>query len=245
MNSRPLSPHQQQLLSEYADGNLSMRQKAEVEALLKDNPQAAATLQELRQVRTLLRSLPARRLPHNFTLTRSMAQAQKRPPLLPWLRFSSILAALLMVFVVFLDLQPRNIAPQTAEMYNSAEAAPTAPIIYWNGQSGNRAADAQVMGMGGNAEAGPTNKLPIQPTPPAQKFLPENNNNALPSDAQPILGLRPEEGGQILATQPGSQQQSVPPNLPLPQWVKIILAILTVLLGTLSIWLNNRWRRGN
>jgi len=275
MNTRPLSPRQQQLLSEYLDDRLSARQKAEVEALLRDNPEAATTLENLRQLRLLLRNLPARRLPHNFTLTRQMAQQQKRPPVLSWLRLSSILAMLLTVFLVTLDLLPIGAtAPRTAEtekaieMYANAASAPTPPIIYWNGNPGSPAADAQAIGMGGGAEAGPLNKFnstpqpvdsrqpivtqpviieqPIQSTPTA--ITAENNSAARSADAQPILGLRPEEAGQVLDTQPNPTQltgnESTPPATTPLRWAQISLATLTVLLGLLTLWGYKRWQRG-
>ncbi len=271
MNTRPLSPHQQQLLSEYLDDRLSARQKAEVEALLRDNPEAATTLENLRQLRLLLRNLPARRLPHNFTLTRQMAQQQKRPPVLSWLRLSSILAMLLTVFLVTLDLLPRGAtAPQTiatADMYTYAAAAPTPPIIYWNGNPGNPAANAGAMGMGGGAEAGPLSKSdsaprPIdpqqpvvtqpviveQPVSPPDTATAENNSAARSADAQPILGLRPEEAGQVLDTRPNSTQltgnESTPPATTPLRWAQIGLAALTVLLGLLTLWGYKRWQRG-
>lgn len=280
MNSRTPTPTQWQLLSNYLDGSLSAREQAEVETLLKRDPQAAAELEALRQLRSLLRNLPQRRVPHNFTLTRSMAQAQKAPPILPWLRLSSILAALLMVFLFSLDLLP---ATTTARQTDSSayemeafsapgsETRPTLPpIIYWNGQPAGQRALSAPQGMGGGAaeDMNTTSKygvesLPFDPNQPVitqpVPLLPQSSSTPtivaphstpmpappLPQGAQPVLGLRPEEGGQVLNTNPieTTTFTAAPPPLQQPtlrQWAALAAGSLAILLGLLTLWLKKR-----
>ncbi|HZW04290.1 MAG TPA: zf-HC2 domain-containing protein, partial [Anaerolineaceae bacterium] len=90
-----LSSKDWQLLSAYLDGQLSNRERAQVEQRLRIHPEYRDALQTLRQNQVMLRSLPRRRVPRNFTLTPEMVAAPRRtliPPLAPFLRFSSALA---------------------------------------------------------------------------------------------------------------------------------------------------------
>jgi anti-sigma factor RsiW len=57
-----------ELLSAYVDGELTARERAEVEQRLTHDPELRATLDDLRQTVTLVRSLPDLKAPRNFTL---------------------------------------------------------------------------------------------------------------------------------------------------------------------------------
>lgn len=61
---KPVPPHQ--LLSAYLDGELSAREREEVERLLEQSPEARQELLELEQVGMLLRQLPREALPKSF-----------------------------------------------------------------------------------------------------------------------------------------------------------------------------------
>jgi len=134
MNQRDL-----ELLSSYLDGQLSPSDSARLESRLKADAQLAAVLNDLRATRTLLRKLPARRAPRNFTLTRKMVgQNPPLPRAYPFFRFASALATLLFVFSFGLNSVSRMTAPvfgmgggggdasseQSIELY--AEEAPAA-----------------------------------------------------------------------------------------------------------------------
>lgn len=94
MNQRDL-----ELLSSYLDGQLNPSDSARLERRLKTDAQLASILNDLRATRTLLRKLPARRAPRNFTLTRKMVgQNPPLPRAYPFLRFATALATLLFVF---------------------------------------------------------------------------------------------------------------------------------------------------
>ena len=94
MNQRDL-----ELLSSYLDGQLKPSDSARLENRLKTDPQLASVLNDLRATRTLLRKLPQRRAPRNFTLTRKMVgQTPPLPKAYPFFRFATALATLLFVF---------------------------------------------------------------------------------------------------------------------------------------------------
>ena len=88
-----------ELLSAYLDGQVSPSDSARLETRLKSDPEMGLALQSLRESRGLLRQLPHRRAPRNFTLTRQMVGL--KPPLprvYPVFRFATALAAILFVF---------------------------------------------------------------------------------------------------------------------------------------------------
>lgn len=94
MNQRDL-----ELLSVYLDGQLSPSDSTRLEARLKTDPELDSVLTSLRAARTLLRKLPARKAPRNFTLTRKMVgQNPPLPRAYPWFRFATTLATLLFFF---------------------------------------------------------------------------------------------------------------------------------------------------
>ena len=104
-----LSLQEWELLSAYLDGQLSQKEQAGLEQRLRAQPELHQELESLRQTRAVLRSVPQRRVPHNFTLTRAMAQAPPSAGLrwLPALRFSSAVATVLVVLSVLFELLPR------------------------------------------------------------------------------------------------------------------------------------------
>jgi hypothetical protein len=88
-----------ELLSAYLDNQLTPGERARLESRLANDPTLASALQALRQSRSVVRSLPQRRVPRNFTLTPQMAGV--KPPLprsYPFFRLASALAAILFFF---------------------------------------------------------------------------------------------------------------------------------------------------
>lgn len=88
-----------ELLSAYLDGQVSPSDSARLETRLASDPEMGLVLQSLRESQGLLRQLPHRRAPRNFTLTRQMVGL--KPPLpraYPVFRFATALAAFLFVF---------------------------------------------------------------------------------------------------------------------------------------------------
>src|SRR5512134_2856697 len=109
MNQRDL-----ELLSSYLDGQLKPSDSARLEARLSSDPELRAILSDLRSARGLLRQLPMRKAPRNFTLTPKMVG--KNPPLprsYPAFRFLTALASLTLFFTLGLNfLGPQMAASQ-------------------------------------------------------------------------------------------------------------------------------------
>jgi hypothetical protein len=86
-------------LSAYLDGQLDVSDAARLEARLKTDTELASVLRDLRAARGILRKLPARKAPRNFTLTRQMVGL--KPPLprtYPLFRLATAFAAILFLF---------------------------------------------------------------------------------------------------------------------------------------------------
>lgn len=86
-------------LSAYLDGQLSASDAARLEARLKTDPELDSVLSDLRATRGILKKLPARKAPRNFTLTRQMVGL--KPPMpraYPLFRLATVFASILFLF---------------------------------------------------------------------------------------------------------------------------------------------------
>lgn len=117
-------------LSAYLDGQLSPTDSARLEARLESDPALAAALEALRETRALLRQMPRRRAPRNFTLTRQLVG--KKPPLpraYPILRFAAA-AAVFLLAMSFLDLRAFVFGAAAPALYaEEAAGAEEAPML--------------------------------------------------------------------------------------------------------------------
>jgi anti-sigma factor RsiW len=97
-----------EILSEYLDGQLSPSERTRLEKRIQMDQTLAAALKELRLTRGLLRRMPQRRAPRNFTLTARMAGI--RPPvprLVPVFSWASAVAMVLFIFTLGTSLVGR------------------------------------------------------------------------------------------------------------------------------------------
>src|SRR5512143_3957344 len=105
-----------ELLSSYLDGQLSSSDATRLEARLLKDPELRSVLRDLRSARSVLRQLPMRKAPRNFTLTPQMVG--KNPPLpraYPAFRLTSVLATLLLFVSFGLNfLRPQLATPPAA-----------------------------------------------------------------------------------------------------------------------------------
>ncbi len=114
-----------ELLSSYLDGQLSSAEAARLETRLRTDPEMRSVLQDLRGARSLLRQLPMRKAPRNFTLTPKMVG--KNPPLprsYPVFRFSATLATIMLFFTYALNVLGPQLAAQPAAFGMGGGGAP-------------------------------------------------------------------------------------------------------------------------
>ena len=128
-----------ELLSSYLDGQLRPSETARLEARLSTDPNLRAVLDDLRSARSLLRQLPMRKAPRNFTLTPKMVG--KNPPLprsYPAFRFVTAIASLMLFFTLgvnFLGPQLASVPTNSGfgggggapEIFSAEEAPAAAP----------------------------------------------------------------------------------------------------------------------
>lgn len=216
-----LSSQQWQLLSASLDNQLTQKEKRQVEELLQQSADAREALAALRRTRIILRALPLRKAPRNFILTPETVKKPLIPTFNALLRFSSAMAALLLVVVLALDFiglsapvstarVAEDAATETLAMKATAAEEGEAPqIIFWGGPPvafgmGGGGGDGFAYGMGGGAEgpgfgigggdAGPGYVSPIAPLPeavPLEEGLPLGEEMLLPEGEAPSVGAEP------------------------------------------------------
>jgi len=90
-------------LSAYLDGRLKPSERSRLENRVNTDPELKEILNELRNTRRLLRSLPKARVPRNFTLSPRMAVVKPLRRTYPAMGFVSALASILLVVVLVSD----------------------------------------------------------------------------------------------------------------------------------------------
>jgi len=249
-----------ELLSAYLDGELSQAENARLETRLKSDPQLRTVFNDLSQSRSLLRKLPARRAPRNFTLTPKMAGL--KPPVpraFPIFRFASALAAILFVFSFAVNLTVPILS-------NTSAAAPM--IAYGKGGGGGADPTMEAAVLATNMAEAPAAAAPVAPAAteaPAATGSPALIAPAAPmatASAQDNQALTPTpEAARTMASAetetpspaggaPADQglNQTAPFEQPAPQEtqpliptpVLIGLLVLAVLAGLIALFL--RWQ---
>ncbi|TLN15339.1 hypothetical protein FDZ74_08495, partial [bacterium] len=104
--NQQLSPPEWQLLSAYLDDHVSPGERIQIEEKLASDDAFRQALLSLRQTRTVIRSMPRRRVPRNFTLTPDMVPARRTLRLFPLMRLSSAFAAIAAVVLFAMQLLP-------------------------------------------------------------------------------------------------------------------------------------------
>jgi hypothetical protein len=193
-DKQKLSTQEWQLLSAYLDDQLFGNEKRQAEKLLTSRSDCQAALEELKRLQILLRYLPVRRVPRNFTISAGAAARPRMSVFNLILRVSSAITAALLGFALALDYLPalrplaaglpsdkmRAVEPATApsaEMaLKSADEEPE--IIYWGGPPalgayGKGGGGAEGMGGAPSLDYGIGGGLPEAGMPAPEMPLPE------------------------------------------------------------------------
>ena len=236
-----------ELLSAYLDGQLSQIDSSRLEARIKTDAELRSVYDDLRQTRTLLHKLPARRAPRNFMLTPKMAGI--RPPLpraFPLFRMASAIAAILLFFGFAANLFAPNLATQLA--YDTSGAAGGGP-----GEQGPSIAAMAPLATEPPIPAGtqaPTVMMATITTDTPEATSQQDNTLAAPTVEAavpaPQAKLNPNaenSAGSMLASEPQL------PALPVPAFWLYGLLGLTVLSGGTALVVRARveqaWRKAN
>jgi len=99
-----ISQKEWEVLSAYLDNQLSPKERARIEAALRDNQQLREGFEYLNLTRSLVRALPRYRPNRNFTVTPEMVGMQRSSPASPGLRLVAVAATMMLLIVIMSDL---------------------------------------------------------------------------------------------------------------------------------------------
>ena len=98
-----LSSREWQLLSASLDGELSKKDQKRADRLLSDHPAAEPSIEKLRYGKTVLKLLPVRKVPRNFTVSAEEVGKSITPALVGVLRHASAVSVALLAVVLAFD----------------------------------------------------------------------------------------------------------------------------------------------
>lgn len=183
-----------ELISCCLDDELTPDEKERLQARLRSDPELQKKYSELQRTRTILRNTPKRKTPRNFTLPAEVIKPRLRiPSFASVLRFSSITAALGLVFLLAFEFLPIMRSEQTGQAEDARTLMASAPveesieapmIITWGAPI-----NANAYGIGGGGGDAP---------PVTSYIIPREGNIA---DAVP-MEIQPAEPPVITAEQP-------------------------------------------
>ena len=214
-----------ELLSSYLDGQLNEHESKRLETRLASDPELASVLNDIRATRSILRKLPARKAPRNFTLTRKMVGL--KPPLprtYPIFRFSTAFATILLVLTF------------AANSFGSLMGSAAAPALVTGGYGGGGGCDtcAEEPAL----EAAAATEAPAASAPAAAEMVPAPTLEGTLRETEPAADSMqtPKEGEAESALQ---NQASVKNEAVIPiVWQTALLGI--ILLSIFGMWIIRR-----
>ncbi len=218
-------------LNAYLDGELDATQRRRLESRLGSDPELKSILDELREARMVLRRLPQRRAPRNFTLTPKMAGV--KPPLpraYPVFRYASAFAAILLFLSYASNFLPRFSMPMGA-------AAPAMEMQ--TGIGGGEPEDATRPQSGGGCDncTAEATQIVEAPLAPSEKLPPEPA--ATPAPEEERLGLQQDQFKEAENTVE-TEQPSTFPGL---SNFQAVLLIVVAIAGVTALILRLRAER--
>ena len=224
-------------LNAYLDGELDATRRQRLESRLGSDPELKSILDELREARMVLRRLPQRRAPRNFTLTPKMAGI--KPPLpraYPVLRFASVFAVFLLFFTFAVNSLPRLSLPMGA-------AAPAAMEV---GIGGGAPEEPQRDQSGGGCDSctAEATQMAEAPFAPSKSCLRNHRRRPTPSETEQSFAQQaPSEIG------PASDTGPAPLTVPAPTTWQVVLFVLACLAGGIALIVRlvveRRWAKAN
>ena len=182
---KSLSFRDMEQLSAYLDGQLSPARKTRLEKRIRSDQALVAALEEIHQTRSLLRRMPRRHVPRNFTLTARMAGIRAPVPrAVPALSWASAAAMLLFIFTLGANLVGKISFGASAPML---AAAPS-------GFGGGPAAATQAPAIAAPATASPTELRSDQTAQmkPTQEIFAMSAPEAATPETNPTLKSQPK-----------------------------------------------------
>lgn len=215
-------------LNAYLDGELDPTQRPRLESRLGTDPELKSVLDELREARVVLRRLPQRRSPRNFTLTPKMAGV--KPPLpraYPIFRFASAFAAILLFLSYAANYLPRFSMPMGA-------AAPSMEM-----QAAAPAEDSTRPQSGGGCEncTAEATQIVEAPLAPSEKLPPESAATPVPEEER--QGLQQD---QFKAAE-NTVETEQPSTFPGLSNIQAVLLLVVAIAGVTALIIRLRTER--
>lgn len=179
-----------ELLSSYLDGQLSPSESARMESRIASDPELESVYNDIRAARGILRKLPVRKAPRNFTLTRQMVRL--KPPLprcYSFFRFSTAFTAILLVF---------TFAANTLTQISPVSLGASAPMA---------AAPQGAYGIGGGPVA---TEPPMAAAPSVEMAIAPTEVPTLSADSSRIVGTPTAEAPTPKEAENASESQNQP-----------------------------------
>lgn len=236
-----------ELLSAYLDGQLSSSESARLEARLASDPELASAFDDLRAARGILRKLPSRKAPRNFTLTRQMVGL--KPPLprsYSFFRFSTAFATILLTLTFAANLAaprlkyvgpintgwgggygggPAESAPMLAA---EAPAATEAPAVMEEAIPAMTQTPAPTMEA--LAPALEMEAMPTQMADSAATEAPTAKQMESPPEAAAQPPVEDQAGAEPVAAEPAQSQPLIPVAWQVALFILLLLSGLTAFL---------------
>jgi hypothetical protein len=236
-----------ELLSAYLDGQLSPSESARLESSLASDPEFASAFDDLRAARGILRKLPSRKAPRNFTLTRQMVGL--KPPLprsYSFFRFSTAFATILLTLTFAANLAaprlsyvgpintgfgggygggPAESAPMLAA---EAPAATEAPAVMEAPLEATTATPAGTL-----APSAPALEMEAMPTLTADSAAteaPTAKQMEAPPEAFDQPPVENQAGAESVAVEPAQSQPLIPVAWQVVLFILLLLSGLTAFL---------------
>lgn len=227
-------------ISAFLDGKLPQDEAARLQLRIVADPELSSVYRQLSQTRTLLRKLPARRAPRNFTLTPKMAGVKAPTPRsFPLFRFASAFASLLLVLTFAANGlgQLAANAPASAPAYGmGGEGPPIGGGIELEAP----AQEARPQSGGGSEDE------PIAPAVPAPSDVAEDSANP-PAEETMNLAAEPTQSAEEMpaakAAEEGYSARGMPQDparepFQIPGWLQLALLVTALLAGGAAWFIN-------
>jgi hypothetical protein len=249
MTSRPPPDRRLlELLSAYLDGQLSAREKSAVEKRLQEDAGLRLQLEELREIRTRLRSLPLLRAPRDFRLDPALGRIRGPRGFPSWpMALGSAVASVALLLLLAYDW--RGGVGMASDHAAFAPAEAPQAFFLESGLGAEEEADAEEKLLSPTAIEAAEEEARREAEEPAMEGVGEDavalTMEPAPSTADEGEALPEEAAAEAWATeevrtvQPGSREGFPAGDFLLPA-VEIVLAFAAVVLGSIAYW---NWRR--
>jgi anti-sigma factor RsiW len=229
--------HDIEQLSAYLDGQLSPSDSARLESRLRSDPELASAYDDIRSARGILRKLPSRKAPRNFTLTRKMVGLKPPVPRSYFtFKFATTFATILFAVTVAVNSLSPRIAFVGVQNYGSGGG----------GCTGGCGGAGTVFDQPFAASEAVTD-VPAATNAPVTEMLPAPTQQSAEESESAADAYNTERSTETPTTkEPAPETQSQPPAQPEPFLIPItwqIALFAVMIIGALGLFVMNQFAK--